>query len=362
MSRSNLGVTRLASTLVLDAVADPADLLGHFAPYGTSSGRGARRELALRLYGAEATIRREGDRVVILAEAEDAGSLATMKYMIAYTVCHALGADESVVRWSGEGAGTSDLPQFRELRVVDSWNVTPGMRRVRLGGRDLARFARGGLHIRLLIPPAGRAPVWPHAGPAAIPVWPEGEARLTVRVYTIRRIVPEEGLLDIDVVLHEGASPGGDWARNARAGDVVGIMGPGGDDTLPADRLLLAGDETALPAIARILEELPEEATGAALIEIPCEEDRQEIRRPPGVELVWLPRGGRAAGTTGLLSQALLARANDGGDADMFRWSGSEFGDFQRLRHHCRKVLKLPRDRHSVTAYWRRGVDPHDEG
>lgn len=70
------------------------------------------------------------------------------------------------------------------------------------------------------------------------------------RYYTIRRIDAAAGWLEIDFVLHEAPGLAGDFARLARPGDICGMSGPCGLGVKPAGHYLLAGDETALPAIA----------------------------------------------------------------------------------------------------------------
>src|SRR5690606_36373167 len=144
---------------------------------------------------------------------------------------------------------------FREITVVSSSRIAPHLHRVRFAGVDLERFAHGGLHIRLLLPPEGRSPVWPSLGADGLLAWPSGEDALTVRVYTIRAIDAVAGWIDVDFVLHPGSdSPAALFAQNAVAGDVIGMIGPGGGHIPEAENLLLLGDDTALPAIARILE------------------------------------------------------------------------------------------------------------
>ena len=284
-------------------------------------------------------------------------------FMPQYTLRDALRLSCPTLVWTGHEAGTADLPQFRELRVVSARDVTPRMRRLRLAGESLARCATGELHVRLLIPPVGRRPVWPQAGPAAIPVWPAGEDRLVTRTYTLRRVEPERGFVEIDFALHDAHGPACAFARLAEPGAPVGIMGPGGGGHDLSGPLVLAGDETALPAIARALEALPEDASGLALIEIHDGAERQPLRHPAGVRVEWLSRGGRPPGTTTLLCDALIGLGPMAG-GDVFVWSGSEFASFKSLRGYCRKTLGMGRARHHVAAYWRRGstADAPDDG
>ncbi|NDV87613.1 SIP domain-containing protein [Aurantimonas aggregata] len=310
-------------------------------------------ELRMAYYGGVARLAYRESLVTATATADDLGALASLKHLVAYNIRAFLG-DSADIIWQGDGCETGELPQFREMRVVSAVDLTPRIRRVRLTGSDLARFEAGGLHVRLLFPPAGRLPVWPCADRSGIPAWPEGEDRLTARTYTIRRIDVAAATVDIDVVMHEGSCPGSDWARTAEPGSIVGMMGPGGGELVPAERYLLAGDETALPAIARMLESLPAQARGTAMIEVQDEGEIQALAHPAGFEIVWLDRGGRAAGMTDLLRAAVTA-LHWPADPGCFVYVAGEFAAFKAIREHCRKTWRLKRSAHLVSAYWRRG-------
>jgi NADPH-dependent ferric siderophore reductase len=317
-------------------------------------------ELQFPYYGGVARLTYRDTLVTASAAADDLGALASLKHLVAYNIRAFLGEAAEIV-WQGDGCETAELPQFREMRVVSASNVTPRMRRVRLTGQDLGRFADGGLHVRLLFPPKGRPPVWPRADRSGIPVWPEGDDRVTARTYTIRSIDVAAAAIDIDIVLHEGSCPGSDWARSVEPGGIVGMMGPGGGDLVPAERYLLAGDETALPAIARMLENLPEDAQGTALIEVQDTGEIQKLVHPRAFEIRWLDRGGRDAGTTDMLQAAVVA-LDWPAEPGTFVFAAAELAAFKAIRAHCRKVWRLKRSAHLVSAYWRRGRrdDDHD--
>lgn len=263
--------------------------------------------------------------------------------------------------WQGDLPAEARIPYFREAVVRSAHDITPAMRRVVVACDDPAHFETGGLHVRLLIPPAGRTPVWPKVGPDSRVIWPEGEDELARRVYTIRAIDHARRELTIDVVLHDD-SPGSVWARNAKAGDRVGLLGPGGGDVIPADWYLLCGDETALPAIARIAASLPATARAAVVIEVADGAEEQEISSEAALEVTWLHRNGQPAGSTDLLPEAVRAiQLPEGGE--LFIFAGCEQAAARVIRKHLRAERKLPKERHLVVAYWRRGhSDVHDHG
>ena len=159
-------------------------------------------------------------------------------------------ADEGVtVAWDSVAVGAL-APGLALMRVVSARPVTPGYVRVRLTGPEAARFALGSLHFRLLLPPKGRAPVWPRIAESGRAVWPTGDDALHRPVYTVTD--QQDDWLEFDIFRHEG-SPTCDWADRVEPGAEVGIIGPGGGWCPDARRLDCFGDETALPAIARML-------------------------------------------------------------------------------------------------------------
>ncbi|MBN9136286.1 siderophore-interacting protein [Phyllobacterium sp.] len=299
-----------------------------------------------------------GDILSLDVEADDETSLAYVRMVLADSLLGFAGAEKPQLSWVGDGLAGTELPYFREMRVVSARDLTPHMRRIRLRGANLARFAIGGLHIRLLFAPEGRKPVWPTMGRDGRPVWPEGDDALIARVYTIRTIDIERGEVDIDMVVHPGNdTPGSTWALNAKPGGIVGMTGPGGGSVEDAGRYLLVGDETALPAIGRILETLPAGAEATVILEIDSPADRQPLQSAATVDVRWVYRDGAPAGTTGRLAGIVEGLDSSVISPDTFVWAGCEFTDFKQIRAHLRKERKHERSKHLVVAYWRRGFD-----
>lgn len=322
--------------------------------------RGATDQWQLRMhYGLLHATLEDGGALIRVA-AQDETCLSYMKMIVAGHIAGQLGSTGGL-RWQGDGKDAGTPVFFREITVVSSTRLSPHMQRVRFSGRDLGRFAHGGLHVRLLLPPAGRQQVWPSMGADGMIVWPSGEDALTVRVYTIRALNVAEGWLDVDFVLHPGTeTPAAAFAQNARAGDVIGMIGPGGGGVPEAQNLLLVGDDTALPAIGRILAELAPSTRAEVLIEVDAPQDRIVLAAGDNVAVRWLYRHGREAGCAGLLPAALRERGHS--VDNLYVWAGCEFADFREIRRIVRKEWGLPRDRHLVTAYWRRGAQGGDGG
>ena len=174
------------------------------------------------------------------------------------------------------------------LRVVD---ITPRMRRITLGGPELAGFISLGSddHIKLLFPQ--------NAAEQAALDSPDFNLRgdgpqPAMRDYTPRRYDLAIGELDIDFVLH-GDGPASTWAEQAKVGQHLHIGGPRGSMIVPDifDSYLLIGDETAIPAIARRLDELPAGRKVLAVIEIANAAEQQPLHSAAEVEVIWVVRG-----------------------------------------------------------------------
>lgn len=331
-------------------------LCAHFREFGevTVNGPCSRIDTGFGTAGLEAC----KGCLRISAEGRDAVALAYVKLALAEHLLNFAHEERPQIVWQGDGTAGSPLPYFREMRVVRTAQVTPRMRRITLAGDDLQRFASGGLHMRLLFPKRREAPpVWPTTGADGRPCWPEAADRPEARVYTIRAIDAAKGEIDVDFVLHDGDDmPGARLAAEARPGDVVGMTGPGGGSVGEADWYLLAGDETALPAIARILEELPSEAKAVVRIEVADAAERQDLRSAADLDLQWLYRDGAPAGTTDALVRAVRAVALPADGRSIFAWAGCEHAAFRSIRKYLRDECGLSRSEHLAVAYWRRGV------
>lgn len=296
-------------------------------------------------------------RLVMRAEAGDRDGLARIKDLLATAVKLYAKEDGPDIVWSGDLARETQLAQFREMTVVRVGDLTPHMRRIRLAGDDLSRFAKfGGMHIRVLFPTAAVPdPVWPVAGGNGLPVWPSEERRPVARVYTIRSLDVAAGHMDVDFLVHEGESVGSAWASQAQPGQKVGVMGPVGRPVRQAHWYVLGADETGLPAVGRLLETLPAETRGVAFIEIADESERQPIGNATRIELCWLERNGRPAGTDDRLVNEVLS-VEWPGHGSAFGWFAAEAEAARTVRDVWRGAMGLGRDQTIAAAYWRRGV------
>lgn len=185
----------------------------------------------------------------------------------------------------------------------------------------------------------------------------------TIRTLTVRRADRLAGELHIDVVVHGEHGVTGPWAAAARPGQPVYLMGPGGAyrPDPAADWHLLAGDESALPAIAAALEGLPPDAVGKVFIEVAGPDDEIELTAPKGVQVNWIYRGGRAdlvgednAGDHAPLIEAVTTTPWLPGQVQVFI-HGEAQAVMHNLRPYIRKQRGVPAEWVSISGYWRRG-------
>lgn len=287
--------------------------------------------------------------------------------------------------------------------------------RVTFSGDSLENFHFAGLDQRIkLVLPHEQTGVsgFPRATDDWYAIWrntPEDE-RCVLRTYTVR--AARDGEIDVDFVIHGDSGPATRWVNNASVGDELLVVGPDSRSLDPDDdrivggvefdqgtarRVLLAGDETAAPAICSILESLPRKARGQVFIEVPTESDILPVNGPGGVTVCWLPRDAReglghgqvldravrawisemipfngasaaeAAATLPLASDELTdvdvdsdilwdvpAVADD--DAhDLYAWLAGEAGCIKELRRFLVRDAGMHRSDVAFMGYWRLG-------
>jgi len=198
---------------------------------------------------------------------------------------------------------------FRHVEVLAVQDITPSMRRVTFGGEELDGFVSAAPddHVKLFFPVNGEPLPRPTMGAEGLQ-FPDGAARPPMRDYTPRHFNTLARTLDIDFVLH-GDGPAASWAATAAPGQVIGLGGPRGSMLVADDfdHYVMVGDETALPAIGRWLEELPASTRATVLVEIADERDRQLLHSLANVHVTWMHRDGTPPGGGTLLQDALAA-------------------------------------------------------
>lgn len=247
-------------------------------------------------------------------------------------------------------------PAPMPVTVLETSWLSPTMVRVIFGGDHLARFRPSPYcdsYVKLTFPcPGVHYPEPLDVGQihASFPQsqWP------VVRTYTVRNWDAERCVLTIDFVVHGDSGIAGPWAAAAQPGDRIFLQGPGGAYS-PDDRAgwhLLVGDESALPAIAVAVDRLGALARGHVLIEVPGPDSVTPFEAPAGIAVSWVHKG-RQRGER--LVQAV--RSLEIPDVAVHAFVHGEAGFVAELRRMLRVDLKLPRDRLSMSGYWRLGAN-----
>ncbi|TDH39313.1 DUF2218 domain-containing protein [Pseudohoeflea suaedae] len=347
------GPHSLSGTAVTPDAARMLDVIEeHFAEHAEVRRHGALVHLESEAGGAD--IRAETGRLTIALDGTSGDALELMRTMLAEHLFYFAGAEPLELSWSA-APRPGALAGFHQARVVARRQVTPRMLRLTFACGDVTPLVGGDIHVRLLVPPKGREPVWPGLREDGRIAWPEGEDELLVRAYTIRSVDAVRNEFDIDVFQHAGhgvATPGADFARDAGPGDLVGLMGPGAGGIPQAASVLLVGDETALPAIARIVAEAPADTRVEAIIEV---EDAAEEQPLPGgatLGVRWLHRATYPQEKPDTLLRAAL-QAIDAAPDDTFVWVACEKDDVRVIRKHL-KSRGHDRKRMYVAYYWER--------
>ncbi|WP_409331980.1 siderophore-interacting protein [Trujillonella humicola] len=293
--------------------------------------------------------------------------------------------------------------RFFDTVVTATRRLGPSTVRLTLGAPELASFGVAGndQRIKFVLPRQPGTDVMELLVPG--PEWYTAycaladDVRPHLRTYTVRAARPDRAEVDVDVVLHgveDGhAGPAATWAAGAVPGDRLVLLGPDRPGTgrmwgvewappATAHTLVLAADETAVPAVGAILEGLAPGRRVAALLEVPEPGDEQALDVPDGVTVRWLPRAGRARGELlvpavqdamrelGIARPEVHQDVEDvdvdagllwevpevDGTAGCYAWLAGEAGVVKRLRRHLVTDLGVPRNEVAFMGYWRVGV------
>lgn len=348
---------------------------------------------------------------------------------LAYDPATLGGMSPRVAENEGESVSRAPIGAF-EATVTGIEDLSPTFRRITFGGPGLDDFGPKGhprdLRFKLIIPPQGaREPQFDllsflaeqeEAGVSWYQAWlqVDPEVRGSMRTYTVRQWSEENGELLVDMVLHVDADghsgPAAGWAQAAQVGDRLHIIGPSrhaegpsaGIEFEPGDahQILLAGDETAVPAIASILDSIKDTQTrGKAILEVPTADDIIDIDAPDGFELEWLPRGDAAFGELlepavreAVRSEVPTSSASSSSPAEVgledvnideeilwdvpaaltqaakssssetekverpfYAWIAGEAGPVKRLRRYLVQEVGVDRKQIAFMGYWREG-------
>jgi NADPH-dependent ferric siderophore reductase len=244
-------------------------------------------------------------------------------------------------------------PTFRRVAVKQVAALTPRLVRVTLAGPELKGLVvdQPAASVRLLLPSPGSSEL-------VMPTWNGNEfllsdgSRPAIRTLTPLRLEPDAPSLDVEIVIHEGGALSA-WALAAKEGDEAALSGPGRGYPVDADAtvFLLAGDESAIPAISQLLEVLPRDKAVRVLLEAADPAARLDLPTHPDATVEWfdLPDGAPPGDT--LVAAVSAAELPQGARI----WAAGEAAAMQRIRRHLLDDRGLPRSATWIRGYWKTG-------
>ena len=241
-------------------------------------------------------------------------------------------------------------PPFRRVSVRAKEPLSPHMIRVTFGGPELAglEIKEPAASVRLLLPSPG-------ARRLVIPEWNGNEfllsdgSRPLIRTFTPRRLDVASNEIDIDMVVH-AAGLASQWAEQAGFGDSAAVSGPGrGYQVDPeASAYLIAGDESAIPAISQLLETIPQHVSVDVHIEITSRDAEIELPRHDMARVGWHVNN---AGNPGAELVAAVRAATTGPGVRV--WCAGEAAAMHQIRTNLFKERGIPRSQATVRGYWK---------
>ena len=242
-------------------------------------------------------------------------------------------------------------PPFRRGIVVSNERITPRLTRLRISGPELAtlKIDEPAASVRLLVPAPGDDDL-------VVPSWdgneflrPDG-SRPIIRTLTPRGLADDT--LTLEIVLHEGGALS-DWATSVEGGEHAAISGTGRGYTIDPDAagFLLAGDESAIPAISQLLEWIGPEIDVDAIIEIADPEGRAPLPSHARATVSWVELPAGAPPGEALVEAVETLDVPDGWRV----WAAGEAAAMFRIRKHLFDTLGLERRHATVRGYWKHG-------
>jgi NADPH-dependent ferric siderophore reductase len=250
-------------------------------------------------------------------------------------------------------------PRFRRVTVASVRRISPRLVRITFAGPELdgLEIDEPAASVRLLFPPSPTAEL-------VMPAWngnefllPDGR-RPIIRTFTPRSADAAARELDVDVVLH-GDGRASEWAARAEPGRSAAVSGPGRGYTVDPDApaFLLAGDESAIPAISQLLEVLPDATPTHVVIEVAAPDARVALGERPAATVEWVDLPADAPPGDALVGAVRATEIPPGARV----WVAGEAAAVQRIRRHLFDDLGLPRAQTTVRGYWKHGRAGDDE-
>ncbi|WP_166738776.1 siderophore-interacting protein [Psychromonas algarum] len=235
-------------------------------------------------------------------------------------------------------------PKMRMTQVLSIEDLSPHMRRIFLTGESLSDFPENkeSAHVKAIFPDPNSDDNKPKLGIyTGFKKW--------MRSYTIRAFDLTHLTLTIDFAVNDHEGLASSWALRAQVGDFLGIAGPSEvkHTDLSASQHLFFGDITALPAIAATLENLPNASIGDAYIQVPDQQDIQNLIKPSAINVHWIVTRDKF---TPLFLKGLKSQGNDLSSTAIF--IATEAGVVRQLKEHLNQYCEYDKSKLYASAYW----------
>jgi NADPH-dependent ferric siderophore reductase len=235
-------------------------------------------------------------------------------------------------------------PKMRMTQVLSVTDLSPHMKRIALTGESLSDFPNNkkSAHVKVIFPNPNSTNNKPKLGIYL-------GFKKFMRSYTVRSFDQQQHTLTLDFAVNDHQGLASNWALQAKAGDYLGIAGPGDikHTDLFAEHHLFLGDITALPAIAATLEMLPENAVGTAYIQVPDKQDIQPLLKPEGINIEWFV-------TTNKLTDDFLNALKTVGETlnNSAIFIAAEASIIKQLKSYLNKHCRYDKAKLYASAYW----------
>lgn len=287
----------------------------------------------------------DGNCVVVEASMADVEQLYFIKLWLQSHFVEIAGDAPIKIDWSENCLGLTVPPGFSILTVTNTQYITPRVRRITFRTTDMARFEKqDAIHLRIMVNFDDFLTQRKSQGSDTefVPVW---------RRYTVRAVDPAANRVMIDFFLHDTDGPGANWAKSAQPGDKVGISSLSGCGFKPADWYLIAGDETSLPAIGRLVEDLPPHVEATAIIIVSNPDEGQPLKSQANLNIEWIYRDSCVDIQRQFLT-AIQRVAYPRDDRKKLIWAGCDVQTARKIRHYLRETHAVRKEEEAVFGYW----------
>lgn len=333
--KAHADIDGLAFAAMKGMMLHEADEHGLAVPLNTEA-----RVVVASEYGSFGITDRPGAGLRLEVEASTAENLFVLRDALVGHIEHYLPDVAAGIAWSDDVPTGARPPNFQFAEMRGIRQLSTDFLRVTLAPERMEGFHDGAIHFRFVLPSANdTSPDWPRLAPNGATRWPKGEKALHRPVYTVRAQRGDE--IDVDVFLHESGRVR-EWVENVCAGDKVALIGPGGGGALDApDGVILAGDETAFPAISRLIECLPPRTRGNAILMTQSGAQDYPLPTHSGMEFTWSTQDGFVDGVTSALARA----------PESFAWIAAEAAPVAAIRQSA-PLAAIPKSRRYIATYW----------